>query len=169
MGPSVGACIVGGGAVIFLFAGLWLAGSALRDFLMERASRHWPSIQGEIVSATIRERVSTATRGTPATYYQPKIEYAYTVKGKHLTASRIAFGGEGITFSSHEEADVVTYKYPPGERVQVYYNPAHPATAVLEPAQVRNVFPMMFAGVLFFGGGIFLSLFAFLLATTPRQ
>ncbi len=168
MGPLVGACIVAGGAVIFLFAGLWLVGSALRDFLMERASKHWPAIQGEIVSAAIREGISTK-QGRTERYYLPKIEYAYAVNGKRYTANRIDFGGEGAALPSREEADVVTHKYPVGARVQVYYNPSHPATAVMEPAQVRNVLPTMLIGVAFFGGGIFLSLFAFALATMQRN
>ncbi len=39
MGPSLGACVVGGGAVIFLLAGLWLALSSFRDLLMEHSSK----------------------------------------------------------------------------------------------------------------------------------
>ncbi len=166
MGPSLGACIVGGGAAIFLLAGLWLTWSAFRDLVLQRASRHWPSIQGDVVSATIRDMPTTTSRGETQTSYLPKIEYAYSVRGRRYTASRIAFGGQRM-LPSREEADVVTNKYPEGGHVQVYYDPASPGTAVLEPAHVRNTFPWLFAGVLFFGGGIFLSLFAYLLATRP--
>ncbi len=166
MGPTTGACIVGGGAVLFLLVGVWLAWSALRDLLLKRASKHWPSIEGEVVSATIREMGST-TNGRNTTFYLPQVEYAYSVGDKRYTSHQIGFGG-GRALPSQQEADVVIHKYPAGERVKVYYDPSRPGPAVLEPAQAGNVLLLLLAGVLFFGGGIFLSLFAYALANKPQ-
>ncbi len=142
---------------------MWLAGSSIRDFVRQRASKKWPSIEGEVVSATVRQTTSTSSE-RDTTFYLPQVEYAYSVGGQRYSSHQIGFGGSSAR-PSPQEADAVIHKYPTGGRVQVYYDPKHPATAVLEPAQVGNVLVMLFAGVIFFGGGIFLSLFAFALAT----
>ncbi|MGB8644161.1 MAG: DUF3592 domain-containing protein [Anaerolineae bacterium] len=166
LGPTTGACIVGGGAGIFLLVGLFLTWSALRDFMRERASKHWPLIEGEVISATLRETTSTTSERV-TTFYLPQVEYAYSVGGQRYTSRQITFGGQRA-LPSPEEADVVIHKYPAGGRVQVYYDPTHPATAVLEPSQVGNVLLLLLAGVIFFGCGIFLSLFAYALTTKPQ-
>ena len=92
------------------------------------ASRGWPTAPGEITHASIEESVSSDDDG-PSTSYQPKIAYSYQVAGVSYEARRLTFGAQRT--GSRQSAQKALDAYPAGKAVQVHYNPANPAEAVL--------------------------------------
>jgi hypothetical protein len=67
-----------------------------------------------------------------------RLKYEYEVGGRHYVGRRISYEVVGGTSSADPTAQELAEKYPPGATVKVYYNPSHPATAVLEPRNMQN-------------------------------
>ena len=66
--------------------------------------------------------------------YNPEIEYTYTVNGREYTSNVIMFGGViGGRFSKMYRRYIE--RYPEGSFAKVYYDPAKPENAVLEPGE----------------------------------
>jgi hypothetical protein len=82
-----------------------------------------------------------------------RIKYDYAVGGHtyvgHRIALRPAGGGRSTADPTVQE---LAEKYPPGSDVTVYYDPKHPASAVLEPRNMQNA---VFATVFMFAFGFF--------------
>ncbi len=87
-------------------------------------SAAWPETPGQILSSDAR-----STR-IPFRSYAPFVRYTYTVDGQAYTGDTLAFvrDGVGAAWAGRKVA-----QYPPGREVMVYYDPANPAVAVLEP------------------------------------
>ncbi len=114
---------------------LWLIGSVLSallsvfaigsfvDVLREGAeSAHWPSTQGTVLRSDLLSNEDG---------YWPVVTYQYEV-------DVVLYQGTGIRVfgapsGSYEEAQRIMNQYPVGARVSVYYDPARPRRAVLEP------------------------------------
>ena len=83
-----------------------------------------------------------------------RVKYDYAVNGKRYVGHQVSWGPRGGTAEpTYQE---LAEKYPPGRDVTVYYDPKRPATAVLEPRNMRNaatsaVFTVVFGafGVVF--------------------
>lgn len=90
-----------------------------------KASLAWPSTQGRITSSRLGESYGDAGVG-----YVPEVEYEYGVAGQTYTGKRIEFGRE--VFDIKTEAMEVVSKYKVDTPVEVFYDPARPASAVLE-------------------------------------
>ena len=86
------------------------------------SAQRWETVEGKIVE-------SRASRGSRSRS-EPQIVYEYQVAGRLYKSEKIAF-----LFVTSSESDVfeTVSKYPPDAKVTVYYNPADPAQAVLEP------------------------------------
>ncbi len=94
-------------------------------FLRRRASKtmRWPSVNGRIIDSRLVEgRDSDGDRTLTAS-----VIYAYEVAGAQLQGNSIAVGG-----GSGNPKQIVA-RYPAGAEVQVFYDPAKPKSAVLEP------------------------------------
>ena len=107
---------------------------------------HWPTAKGTVTS-------------TWNTLDGERIKYEYEVGGHHYVGRRIGYEVVGGGSSADPTPQELTEKYPPGAEVTVYYNPSHPATAVLEPRNMQNA-KMSFVFTLAFGffGLVFISL-----------
>jgi len=66
------------------------------------------------------------------TGYVPQVVYAYMIDGARYQAERLRMG-ETIISSDTRAAERVVARYPAGSDVTVYYNPADPADATLDP------------------------------------
>ena len=93
---------------------------------LSKASASWPSAPG-VVTASGRKKV--------AWRIQPSVTYRYEVAGRSFDSSRVTFA-ELIPVA---ETEPVLFRYPPGRAVNVYYNPANPAQAILEPGPSRFI------------------------------
>jgi len=92
-----------------------------------RASPHWPTVAGRVVSSGVVEETGSDDHATFGT----AIIYEYTVEHTRHSAHRVAFG-EGDT-PDPTVPQTVAARYDIGKTVTVYYRAADPDNAVLEP------------------------------------
>jgi len=151
-------------------AGFAMAVSGLLSYLRLRraivASRNWPKAAGKIVSAvvtTVHERDpkdsgSTIDRTTKK--YRADILYAYRVGQGGFVAAAITLGWVPL-YGFARDAEAVVAKYPTGAEVDVYYDPANPEVAVLQPENRDGALaPLIFALIFGVGSAIFVWAFA---------
>jgi hypothetical protein len=115
-----------------------LTGMGLFALLIGRAASHeasqtanWPSTWGAIEEAGI-EDFQTQDDGRWRTMKRAKVVYAYKVNGREYRGGRIAVRGWKAFSSASWFLGNPAKKYPPGKPVEVFYDPANPAEAVLE-------------------------------------
>ena len=96
------------------------------------ASKHWPMAGGEISSWRVGQGPDAVSRDYA---YHDEARYTYSVNGQQYTGWRVRFGvATGIKpFGSKSQQLEVVYRYPPGTKIKVYYNPADPSVAALQP------------------------------------
>ena len=139
------------GLVTIAFGVAWLA-RAVPILREARAARSWMATTGTILCRDTRR----SGRGTDAAIV-PVIRYRYTVDGIAYESERITVADEG--FNSWKAAEQVLNRYA-SNTVEVRFNPARPAQAVLSLALpsymstvvgVGVVLMMMGAGIILFG------------------
>lgn len=86
-----------------------------------RSVSEWSSTRGTVLSSTVQVANGASRRGSPL------VLYSYQVGGAEFQGSRVRLGAQ------LDEADVIVGRYPAGACVEVYYDPADPTFAVLEP------------------------------------
>jgi len=130
LGPLSKDEIVGGLSFLALgIAFLWL-GLRLRKFAQRTLS--WPQASGKIVES----RADIQGVGDDFTK-KARIVYSYEVNGTPFNGSRL--GGTGM-----QTPDMLVKKYPVGATVQVFFDPADPASAVLERGAGRETVLLAF-------------------------
>jgi hypothetical protein len=147
-------------AAFFSLAFVLWAGISWSNLRQARASASWPSVVGRITrSDVVKEMMypGTAKRGTKAAVFTPVVEFAYSVGGQHYSSQQVQFGA---TVKGEEAmARARAAGYPVGRELPVRYDPAHPATAVLESRiayPVRTiVITVIFAVLALYFGGAF--------------
>jgi hypothetical protein len=145
----VGTGIVGIGALT--------AYGTIRMWLKNSQTRNWPTVPGMIVSSELESQTERHHR-KPITTYGAGIRYAYEVEGKAYESDQVQLGGTSET-SQPGESERMVARYPEGKRVTVYYDPADPATATIEPGALGGIFNMaMVAGGSMLVGGIIVAL-----------
>jgi len=114
----------GGGAIglTALLAGALLGGFFIYMSIVNgrkaKASLTWPSVPGEV---TFSGMITDAT--DRETFY-PSVTYGYVVNGQKFQSSQVGFSGI--------KSKKILTKYPKGSRVDVFFDPSKPSTAVLE-------------------------------------
>ena len=94
---------------------LWLRARAAQ-------SRQWPSVEGTVLESRVDD--------AHLEFMKPVLRYRYAVEGRSHVGFRVAFSGYGV--SRRAMADLVR-PYAVGQAVRVFYDPARPASAVLDP------------------------------------
>ncbi len=147
-------------ALILFGVSAWLLMPGVREFKLARASRRWPSVLGKVISANVIYQAPINTdmdshyrRGS----YRPVIEYAYAVNGKNYRANHRVFGDESVAYTISSRAEAIVNNYPQEREVQVYYDPATPGNAVLEPGKIGTVLTALVAGVVCLTIGLLLA------------
>lgn len=100
-----------------------------------RLSAKWPTVTGKITTSEVREQIETEEDGDRTRNvikYVPNIVYSYRVGDRDYFNGRQTWGWDAI-YSYREQAADKLKPYPLGAAVPVYYNPADPQDAVLEP------------------------------------
>lgn len=118
-------------AIIYIVFGLAVVFIGTRDASRGKQSESWPTTEGVITSASIRQRVVRAT-----TKYIPEVSYTYTVEDTRHSGSRIQFGSPSSRFRN--SAERVLDRFRPGSTVPVSYNSKDHAESVLKPG-VRSI------------------------------
>jgi hypothetical protein len=94
-----------------------------------RRASHWPSVQGRIVSATVR-RKRTQRGGDPTKIGNvPDVTYVYTVDGVEHRGTRISIAD---IQADSLEVQAALERYQVGRTGPVFYDPDRPGVAVLE-------------------------------------
>ncbi len=144
-GAAVGALTGVLFAVIGVLVALWGRSFLARD----RAIGRWPKAPGTITSSRYESETGT-TRDADgyditSTTFMPVVAYRYTVQGQEYPGTRVARVVEWTGDAQRVKACID--RYPPGARVEVFYDPADPATAYLETrTSGGGVFLMVFGG-----------------------
>ena len=131
---------------IFLFVGLGLIISGIRDVVHGQRSKSWPQILGEIRSSEYEMKVSESYDDVTVSHYA-RVSYKYVVNGIEYQSNTV-FIGDGDTSSDYLSKQRVK-KYTPGSNVQVYYDPESPENSVLEPGIHLEIFPSLGCGFIF--------------------
>jgi hypothetical protein len=105
-----------------------------------QASTTWPSVSGQVVESDV-----SYWNDEDGNYYRPEVTFAYAVDGREYEAARINFSSDQ-SYDSTDDAWEVANRYPTGETVSVYYDPAEPETAVLEPGATTGSYLLLAVG-----------------------
>ncbi|MEO7995026.1 MAG: DUF3592 domain-containing protein [bacterium] len=124
-GTPLGQLIVGFILVAVIVFGAWVL---VRERQRADASTHWPSVPGAIVTSELR----APAEGSSDDNYYVKVEYEYVVAGAHYTSEKLQFGGSNA-FHDHDSAAAFQDRYPDGDPVTAFYDPAQPSLSVLIP------------------------------------
>ena len=99
-----------------------------RDIVLGRASRSWPVTHGRVLESSLG-----VGKGLIFSLCNFSIRYAHTVDGASYESTRLLFGlDSGDNSSLPAAARRRLERYPPEATVEVHYDPARPARAVLE-------------------------------------
>jgi hypothetical protein len=104
-------------------------GFGISEFLKARRALDWPHVAGIVVSSSIGDR-RYYHGGKEMVSYHPLVSYRYAVDGQEYRGSRIKVHDKG---GSRGWAKLMTDRYAEGVGVEVYFDPDHPKSAVLEP------------------------------------
>jgi hypothetical protein len=117
-------------ALAMLVGGLYLA---RRRVLIGLQSRHGPCVPGVVVEA---DRVFAGHDDVGDSTYDTKLVFTYVVDGREyrgnmLEALPVVLGEEQIS--------KIFERYRPGTSVNVYYDPRHPETSLIEPGLISFI------------------------------
>lgn len=119
--------------LILIGVGVTLTWLWLRVDRQNRAAQRWPETTGVVVGNSVRPLIGVQawllSHGTLHPRAEPRIEYEYQVNGETYRSNRVRLGTLAQTV---REATQTVAQYPPGTRLNVYYDPAQPQRACLE-------------------------------------
>ncbi|HUI97866.1 MAG TPA: DUF3592 domain-containing protein [Xanthobacteraceae bacterium] len=128
------------------------------------ACTRWPTVTGKVIGTRTESYVDDNTTeatdsdhphrgpGAETEYTGAIIRYAFSVAGRGYQSTR-RYVGRPVLSGSPRGAAKVLAKYPLNGAVTVHYNPANPAEAMLEPANLANVWLALAVAVVFGGIG----------------
>lgn len=130
----------------FLGIGVIVISLGAREITRAMGSADWPTAQGKVVTSSIESHRRTGSKGNSVTYHA-RVLYEFTVGGRPVNGSRIAYGDYGSGNRSHAQ-DVVN-RYPQGKGVTVYHMPGKPEECLLEPGAKVQAWILPFVGAIF--------------------
>jgi len=133
---------------LFIIAGFIVALWGLFIVAKARKIQRWPVVEGIIEQSAPTSEANDLL---------PHILFSYTV-GARTYQRALEFPGG--TSPSQELATSYVRKYPVGAKVPVYYNPAQPSQATLEPGLTRGDWMIPALGVAAMAFGIFALFFS---------
>jgi hypothetical protein len=163
----------GNGVPLFAFAlpaiAILVAAFSVVSFARGRrlasASARWPTVSGTITtSSVIEEEIEDDSHNDKSIIrrtrrYQVDLRYAYQVGKRDFVGTTGNWGWTPI-FGLREQAETLAGKYRQGEPVTVYYDPAQPSPAVLEPdGRQGSMAPLIFAAIFAIAGAVMLAFF----------
>jgi hypothetical protein len=131
-----------------------------------RACARWPVASGRILEAHGDVRFvenNNDRRHRDDAFFGATVSYAYRVAGRDYRSTRL-YVGRPVLGGNPKFAQAIIEKYPPGAPVSVFYNPANPAEAMLEPLNFANAKLALIVAIGFAGFGL---LAIFLLLQMP--
>jgi len=153
-------------AFLVPFAAFGLAGVLIWNFFDIRKREHesvrWPTVMGRITRSMVSEQIEedrNSSYGRQVVKYVPAIQFGYRIGGRDYFSSTRKWGWDEL-YPDRERPEAIVAQYPKGASVPVYYNPAEPENAVLEPAnRMGSVVPLFAAAVFALPGALFFLVF----------
>ena len=108
-----------------------------------RASSSWQQVEGVVT----RSEVTHSTDSDGDDSYSPRVTYGYLAGNLRQESYTIKFGEN--SYDSRRSAEAIADRYPVGQKVTVYYDPARPGKSVLEPGVTGGSYIVLGVGVLF--------------------
>ena len=121
---------------LFIVSGLAITAWGVHIMLGARKTQQWPAVEGEI------ER---SVEGSETEDLLPDIEFSYQVGEESFRRSLEFPAG---TMPTPEFNNSYLKKYPQGSKVEVYYDPAQPDQATLEPGMAGGDWMVLAAGLI---------------------
>ena len=117
-----------------------------------KAFRAWQTLDWEEGSAEMLSSGVGAPDGPRSRCYPPRAAYSYSAEGKQFTGQRVR-ATDGCV--SESELTEFQAEFKKGDTVDVYYDPARPSEAVLQPGRLwYSDWVQAFFGLFFIGFGI---------------
>jgi len=120
------------------------------QFNKSQEAKKWPQAKGVVVFSRVNSHYSTGQHAT--LMFSPDVRYQYSVNGQVYYSKSISFGD--YSSSIYSQIKNVVDKYYVNEDISVYYDPANPAQAVLEPGKIGGIFIIFAVGALFLVVGL---------------
>jgi hypothetical protein len=120
-----------------------------------RVCAQWPVASGKILEAHTAVKLvenSDDRRHGDDAFFGANVKYAYQVGGRDYRSTRL-YVGRPVLGGSKMAQDILA-RYPTGASVSVFYNPANPAEAMLEPLNFINAKLAFFVAIGFGGFGL---------------
>lgn len=149
LGTAVLLLVIGGALLAFGFF-----------FVQEaNASRNWPAVTGRIQNVRVTWGLSNSQEAMPDREYYFEVQYAYEVDGQTYSGDRYSLGdgsnAAGRTYNSEDEAhEAAAAAYTAGSDITVYYDPAAPEMAVIQPGASFGTYAPLLLGIFFLLGGV---------------
>ena len=151
--------------IVAILAAVFSVVSFARAQRLASASARWPTVPGTVtMSSVIEEEIEDDSHNDKSIIrkirrYQIDLRYAYQV-GKRDFVGTMGNWGWTPVYGLREQAETLAGKYRQGEPVTVYYDPAQPDHAVLEPGDRQgSMAPLIFGAIFAIAGGIMLAFF----------
>lgn len=137
--------------------------AAFAQYFIQRgqqsASMRWPSVPGKItqVNIAVEQREDDSHEGQIRTIrlYRPDIRYSYNIGNRELHGSVWKWGWTAL-YPDEDSARKTIAKYTIGASVPVFYDPAKPDDAMLEPGNRSGTAATLVFGAMFALGGGFM-------------
>jgi hypothetical protein len=113
------------------FGGL-IGWEALRLRREAKAAAQWPTAEATILRSGVSTSVTRDDEDHESEWSSFSVLYRFFVDGREFRSTRL-YTGNKVWSGSARAAERSAAKYSVGTTVPVYYNPANPAVAVLEP------------------------------------
>ena len=120
------------------------------DYIMAKESKAWPTTSGQILSSEI----ATTSNDKNEKSYRADISFSYHISSKIYQSSEVSIGSSSMYTSDSSDAYEVKNRYPVGKAVSVYYSPANPGKAVLEPGVNSSILIFLIANLIFLAVGV---------------
>ncbi len=131
--------------------------AALPRHLKARNSALWPQTKGVITVSSLEQGYFKELKG-----YYGNIEYDYSVGDTRYHGTRLSFNK--VHLAVEDAWRPVMDRYPVGKPVAVYYDPANPNFAILEPGLHGEVHDTFILAIVIIG--LFVAAFLWVLTRT---
>jgi len=124
--------------LIVLGSGAFLLGLATIIWISQTkrlgyGTPNWPAVPGRVISVGVSELTRETSDGMVSSF-TPIVTYEYELDGVAYRSERLnALSDVHRTFANRPSAASVIVAYAPETPVDVYYNPANPKQALLNP------------------------------------
>ena len=116
---------------VFCGLGILALTSGAQRLWRGAASEHWPSVEGKVLFSRVNASETRDSHDQRDTTFSPQFVYTYEVDGVKHFNNRRRFGQ--IEGSGEDWAADIAARYRVGKGIRVYFFPADPDVAVLEP------------------------------------